>query len=117
MCDRTSDAAGYNTKVCGWDGGDCCIMSCSRGGHMFSCHHSRMQCLDPQFLIPTDKPPLKTPTTTPPLVANNKVNTASPQADQGSPAITVLVVVGILILVGGVGAVALMLFLRAKKRR
>ena len=51
MCDRTSDAAGYNTKVCGWDGGDCCTMSCSRGGHMFSCHHSRMQCLDPQFLV------------------------------------------------------------------
>ena len=43
-CDNT--AAGHNTRVCGWDGGDCCEETC-RDGDAFTCGDTAFVCLAP----------------------------------------------------------------------
>ena len=43
-CD-TLDESGYNTEVCGWDGGDCCYDTCEDG--LYSCGVIGYYCRDP----------------------------------------------------------------------
>ena len=38
----------YNTKICGWDGGDCCKDTCESKGKYLECGHDGYACRDPE---------------------------------------------------------------------
>jgi hypothetical protein len=42
----------YNTEICGWDGGDCCLDTCKARGSYSECGtHSRYSCKDPASTV------------------------------------------------------------------
>ena len=46
-CDYTSSL--YNTEACGWDGGDCCELSCLAEDATYACGSNDYVCIDPLY--------------------------------------------------------------------
>ena len=44
--DGYCDDASYNNERCGWDGGDCCLSTCT-GSAKFDCGDTAFECVDP----------------------------------------------------------------------
>jgi hypothetical protein len=59
--DGFCDNLEYNNEDCDWDGGDCCLETCSSGE--YDCGYSSYNCLNPGVTVPpTPSPPTRSPT-------------------------------------------------------
>ena len=56
----------YNTAVCGWDGGDCCLSTC-QDYSLYECGHNGYDCAAERAGVPTQEPTYE-PTYTPSYV-------------------------------------------------
>jgi hypothetical protein len=45
--DGWCDSAPYNTALCGYDGGDCCVETCDAENTQYGCPNKKFDCVDP----------------------------------------------------------------------